>query len=126
VPELYAAVRPQADYRRSLDVLGRAASRSAADGPLVKSGLMVGLGETREQLARVFSDLAAAGCQMLTIGQYLAPSGAHHPVLEFLEPDAFDALADLARARGIEQVVSGPFVRSSYHAHRSYAASRGV
>lgn len=122
VPALYPDVRPQADYRRSLGVLARAAGRRKPARPIVKSGLMVGLGETREQLKATFADLAKAGCEMLTIGQYLAPSDSHTPVVRYLEPPEFDELADLARAQGIAQAISGPFVRSSYHAHDSFQA----
>ena len=121
VPDLYPQVRPQADYAQSLAVLRRAADRPTEGRPVVKSGVMVGLGETQEQLRQVFSDLAASGCEMLTIGQYLAPSGAHYPVVRYLEPKEFDELAELGRSEGIAQVVSGPFVRSSYHAHRSFS-----
>lgn len=114
VPRLYPEVRPQADYRRSLAVLSRAAQRP--DEPAVKSGLMVGLGERREELDEVFDDLLEAGCRALTIGQYLRPSPAHHPVVEFVRPEEFERLRERALEAGFEAVASGPFVRSSYRA----------
>jgi len=109
---LYAEVRPQADYRRSLDVLAWAAARP--DGPLTKSGLMLGLGETEQEVLAVLADLRRAGCRVLTLGQYLAPSARHHPVVEFVPPERFERLGALARQMGFEAVASGPFVRSSY------------
>jgi len=114
VPRLYPQVRPQADYGRSLHVLKRA---SESGKPLlVKSGLMVGLGEREEELEAVFGDLLEAGCQMLTIGQYLRPSAGHHPVVEFIEPERFQLLKERALQMGFRAVASGPFVRSSYRA----------
>lgn len=120
VPRLYAAVRPQADYRRSLDVLSWAAER--ADAPLTKSGLMLGLGEAEEEVLAVLADLRRSGCRMLTLGQYLAPSRSHHPVVEYVTPERFERLGGLARHMGFETVASGPFVRSSYLAE-AFAAS---
>lgn len=114
VPRLYSEVRPEADYERSLRVLEVAAEHD--DGPLVKSGLMVGMGENEEELIAVFADLLDAGCRMLTIGQYLRPSPGHHPVDEFVRPERFDALRDEALRMGFDAVASGPFVRSSYRA----------
>lgn len=114
VPDLYAAVRPQAEYKRSLALLN--AVRYLAPGVRSKSGLILGLGETRSQLARVFRNLAEVGCQILTIGQYLAPSPAHYPVRRFLAPEEFEELGALARKAGIPVVFSAPLVRSSYHA----------
>ncbi|MBU1275754.1 MAG: lipoyl synthase [Proteobacteria bacterium] len=110
VPRLYGELRPQARYRRSLEVLERA----AAAGMLAKSGLMLGLGETRDELLAVFDDLLATGCRMLTLGQYLAPSRQHHPVARYLPPEEFDSLRGEALARGFAAVASGPYVRSSY------------
>jgi len=122
VPRLYPRVRPQADYRRSLDVLAYAGKRAAGRGAIVytKSGLMVGLGETHEEISVVLRDLRAAGCEMLTIGQYLAPSPAHVPVERFVEPSEFAAWEDEARAIGFAAVAAGPFVRSSYRAARVF------
>jgi len=114
VPRLYAQVRPMADYGRSLDVLAHAAERR--DAPLTKSGIMVGLGERDEEVLAVLRDLRAAGCRMLTIGQYLAPSQGHHPVVEFVPPEHFERYGAKAAEMGFEGVASGPFVRSSYKA----------
>jgi lipoic acid synthetase len=114
VPRLYAEVRPEADYGRSLAVLERAAQRRRA--PLVKSGFMVGLGETEAELDPLLRDLRAAGCRAVTIGQYLAPSEDHHPVVEFVRPERFRHLEELALGMGFDAAVSGPFVRSSYRA----------
>ncbi len=114
VRRLQTSVRPQADYDRSIGVLRRAAELSA-DIP-IKSGLMVGLGETVEEVEETFSDLADAGCSIVTIGQYLQPSPQHLPVASYVPPEQFKEYEQLGRERGIAQVVSGPFVRSSYHA----------
>ena len=114
VPRLYSEVRPQADYDRSLAVLSRATERGG--GCVVKSGLMVGLGETREELVRSLRDLLDAGCESLTIGQYLRPSPAHLPVARYLRPQEFEELKEAALRLGFRAVASAPFVRSSYHA----------
>jgi len=113
VPRLYPEVRPQADYRRSLAVLEIAARTGI---PAVKSGLMLGLGESQEELHEVFQDLRRAGCTALTLGQYLSPSPAHHPVAEYVPPERFEDLAGRARGMGFQAVAAGPFVRSSYRA----------
>src|SRR5262249_49178289 len=114
VPRLYQKVRGRADYQRSLDLLAHVKRRS----PLIvtKSGLMLGLGESSEELLDVLADLRAADCDTLTLGQYLAPTLKHVRVKRYLPPAEFDALAVLARSLGFKQVASGPFVRSSYHA----------
>jgi len=114
VPRLYPEVRPEANYRRSLDILAYA----AANYPEVrtKSGLMVGLGERVEELDDVFADLAAAGVHILTIGQYLAPTKNHYPIDRYYEPGEFESLKQKAHNRGIPTVVSAPLVRSSYRA----------
>ena len=112
VPRLYGELRPQARYHRSLEVLGRAADA----GALTKSGLMLGLGESRDELLTVFDDLLATGCRMLTLGQYLAPSREHHPVVRYVPPEEFDSLREDALARGFVAVAGGPYVRSSYQA----------
>jgi lipoic acid synthetase len=114
VPRLYRKVRGRADYQRSLDLLAHVKQR--APQTVTKSGLMLGLGETAEELLDVLADLRAAGCDTLTLGQYLAPTLKHIPVARYLPPAEFDALAVLARSLGFEHVASGPFVRSSYHA----------
>ena len=118
VERLSPSVRPQASYGRSLGVVRTV--RSLAPRMITKSGLMVGLGETREELVRTFGDLLEAGCQVLTIGQYLRPSPDHTPVQWYYPPDEFAELADVARSMGFRSVASGPFVRSSYHAAEGY------
>jgi lipoic acid synthetase len=115
VPALYPTVRPGADYRRSLDLLRR---MKESGGLTTKSGLMVGLGENRPQLQQVFTDLASVGVSILTIGQYLAPSRNHHPVVRYLSPDEMETLGADAQNRGIPHVISSPLVRSSYRAEQ--------
>lgn len=114
VPRLYKKVRGRADYQRSLDLLAHV-KRQAPD-ITTKSGLMLGLGETTDELLDVLADLRAVHCDMLTLGQYLAPTLKHIPVARYVPPTEFDELAVLARSLGFQQVASGPFVRSSYHA----------
>src|SRR5262245_11711956 len=114
VPRFYKKVRGRADYRRSLDLLAHVKKRSPET--VTKSGLMLGLGETTEELLEVLADLRAVGCDMLTLGQYLTPTLKHVPVARYLPPEEFDDLAVLARSLGFKHVASGPFVRSSYHA----------
>ena len=116
VPRLYPAVRPGADYRRSLDLLRAVADRSDI---LTKSGVMLGMGETLEELEGVFEDLARCRVSLLTIGQYLAPSRQHFPVVRYLTPAEFADIGRIARRSGIAQVMSGPLVRSSYRADES-------
>lgn len=122
VPRLYRTVRPQADYARSLRVLARA--REAAPGVPTKSGLMVGLGETPDEVEAVMRDLRAAGVDIVTIGQYLRPSAAHLEVTEFVTPERFAAYARTAMRLGFSGVASAPFVRSSYHAAEVAADAR--
>ena len=114
VPRLYAEVRPGADYQRSLDVLARV-QVTQPDLP-TKSGLMVGLGETRQEVVGVLRDMRAHGIDIVTIGQYLRPSTRHLPVTEFVEPATFEWYAEQAREIGFRGVAASPFVRSSYHA----------
>ena len=115
VPRLYGRVRGRkSDYRWTLALLGRIKQR--APGMLAKTGLMLGLGETHEELLEVVADLVDVGCDMLTLGQYLQPSLDHMPVVRYLPPEEFDELGRLAQQIGIPQVASGPFVRSSYRA----------
>ncbi len=114
VPRLYKKVRGRAEYQRSLDLLAHVKRQSPQT--VTKSGLMLGLGETTEELFEVLADLRGVGCEVLTLGQYLAPTLKHIPVVRYVPPAEFDALAVLARSLGFRQVVSGPFVRSSYHA----------
>src|SRR5437870_4027917 len=114
VPRLYKKVRGRADCQRSLDLLDYVKRQRPAT--ITKSGFMLGLGESTEELLQVLADLRAARCDNLTLGQYLAPTLKHVPVVRYLPPGEFDALAVLARSLGFAQVASGPFVRSSYHA----------
>jgi lipoic acid synthetase len=118
VPRLYRTLRPQADYRRSLQVLRR--SRQWADAfdadIRVKTGIMVGVGETREEVVDLMKDAADCGTRIMTIGQYLQPTLGHHPVLRYVEPAEFAELAEIGRKLGIDWMESGPMVRSSYHA----------
>ena len=114
VPRLYGRVRGRADYRRSLDLLERVKTR--APELVTKAGLMLGIGETIEELFDVLADLRAIRCDVLTLGQYLAPTLKHIPVARFVPPAEFDAIAVEARTLGFKQVVAGPFVRSSYPA----------
>jgi lipoic acid synthetase len=113
VPRLYPSVRKGASFARSVDLLRRAAG--IRPSLLLKSGIMVGLGETGEEVLAVFRDLYAAGCRSLTVGQYLPPSRDHLPVHEYVSPERFDLLAEAARAIGFERVLSAPLVRSSYY-----------
>jgi lipoic acid synthetase len=120
VPRLYTRVRPQADYRRSLELLHRAHEFDAAIP--TKSGLMLGLGEGPEEIRQVLQDLRAAGCRILTLGQYLQPSPEHLPVEDYIPPETFNRWRETALAMGFSQVASAPFVRSSYHAKESFRA----
>jgi lipoic acid synthetase len=119
VPRLYPAVRPGADYTRSLDVLSSA--RALRPAMLTKSGLMVGLGETRAEVEAVLADLRGAGVDVVTIGQYLQPTKQHLPVAEFVPPDVFRELEARAEALGFTAALCGPFVRSSYNAAEALA-----
>jgi lipoic acid synthetase len=114
VRSLYSEVRPQADYARSLEVIGNVAKMNP--GVKSKSGIMVGSGETKEQVVGLFDDLKAVGCAVLTVGQYLSPSLEHYAVREYVEPALFDEYKKIALEKGFEFVASAPFVRSSYHA----------
>ena len=123
VPRLYRDVRPQADYRQSIELLRRVAesgTRAAA-----KTGLMVGLGETRDEVLSLFDDLREAGCDFLTIGQYLAPSKEHFPVVDYVLPEVFDYYRLEAESRGFRFVASAPFVRSSYRAGEALQKDSG-
>ncbi|MBW2063486.1 MAG: lipoyl synthase [Deltaproteobacteria bacterium] len=118
VPRLYPRIRPQADYRRSLELLRSAAAYRPQ--VITKSGMMLGLGETREEVLGVMNDLREAGCRLLTLGQYLAPSERHHPVIRYVPPEEFDEYAKEALNRGFCAVASAPLVRSSYRAEGLY------
>jgi lipoic acid synthetase len=115
VPRLYRTVRgPKSDYRWTLKLLRHA--RQSRPEIKTKSGLMLGLGESTAEVLDVLADLRAAGCDFLTLGQYLQPTFDHLPVQRYVTPDEFADLGNLARSLGFSQVASGPFVRSSYHA----------
>jgi lipoic acid synthetase len=114
VPRLYKKVRGRASYQRSLDLLAHVKRR--APKTVTKSGLMLGIGETTEEMFDVLADLRAVHCDTLTLGQYLAPTLKHIPVARYVSPQEFDDLAARARTMGFLKVVAGPFVRSSYHA----------
>lgn len=120
VPRLYAVARRGARYERSVRLLAR--SRKLAPAIPTKSGLMVGLGETFEEVCGVLADLSAAGVGIVTIGQYLRPSGEQLPVSRFYSPEEFAALKQEGERLGIRHIESGPLVRSSYHAHEQSAA----
>lgn len=121
-PRLYSQVRPQADYRRSLRMLE--AAREIAPQAVTKSGLMLGLGEKTEEVLQVLDDLRGAGCQSLTLGQYLAPSPRHYPVVRYVPPEEFDELGRQALDRGFRAVASAPLVRSSYQAQESWRQAK--
>jgi len=114
VPRLYKAARPGSDYQWSLDLIRR--FQDLHPGVPTKSGLMLGLGETMEEVKQVMQDLRDHGCRMLTLGQYLQPSRHHLPVDRFVTPAEFDELGVLGKQMGFDHVASGPMVRSSYHA----------
>ena len=120
VPRLYELVRPEARYPRSLGLLRRVAASGTS---VPKSGLMVGLGETDDEVYAVLDDLAAAGCEMLTIGQYLRPSPAHRPVERYVEPRVFQRYREAGLRRGLRWIASAPFVRSSYRAEAAFASA---
>jgi len=117
VPRLYHAVRPQARYERSLELIARAKRA----GLRTKSGFMLGLGERRDEVGEILADLRAAGCDIVTIGQYLRPTRQHREVVEYVEPRVFDELRRLGESLGFSRVESGPLVRSSYHADQHVA-----
>lgn len=121
VPRLYPQVRPQADYVRSLRVL----SLAKAAGLATKSGLMVGLGETWEEVASLLEELAGAGCDAVTVGQYLAPSPEHHPIARFWQEEEFLRLEKLGHERLGMEMEAGPLVRSSYKAAELYRSILG-
>ncbi len=121
VARLYPLVRPQAVYSRSLDVL----SYAAGFGLPVKSGLMLGLGESRDEVMKALADLRKSGCEHLTLGQYLAPSRSHIPIARYVPPEEFEEWSDTAKAMGFKGVASGPLVRSSYRAEDFYALQNG-
>ncbi len=117
VPALYSEVRPQADYQRSLALIGRVKEMDASIR--TKSGIMVGLGEKPEEVLKVLSDLRQVKCDFLTVGQYLAPSARHHAVVEYIRPEQFEVYRQEAYKMGFIHVASGPLVRSSYMAEQA-------
>ncbi len=124
VPRLYARVRPQARYERSLEVLRRISGHGG--GIVSKTGIMLGLGETRDEVQAAMRDIVAQGTAVLTIGQYLRPSPMHLPIERYWTPDEFAELADEGMAMGYRHVESGPLVRSSYHAERHVLVNAGA
>jgi lipoic acid synthetase len=118
VPRLYAQVRPVAKYRRSLDLL-RWAHEERHEGMLTKSSIMLGLGESEDEILEVARDLREAGVDIFTMGQYLAPTEKNHPVRRYYTPEEFNELGRRAKALGFHHVESAPLVRSSYMAHRA-------
>ncbi|MFW6361269.1 MAG: lipoyl synthase, partial [Spirochaetota bacterium] len=120
IPRLYPQVRPQADYRQSLELLRRA--KELNPGVYSKSGLMVGLGESESEIHKVMDDLRSIDCDFLTIGQYLPPSKRHFPVAEYIHPDIFKAYQRTGYQKGFAFVAAAPFVRSSYKAEEMLSA----
>jgi len=121
VERLYPEVRRQGRYRWALEVIGHVAARGG--GMVTKSGLMVGLGESREEIERALDDLKAVSCRVVTIGQYLRPTGREVPVVRYWAPEEFAELEAYGRSIGLE-VIAGPFVRSSYHAEEAFLKVR--
>lgn len=122
VPRLYPEVRPEADYARSLELLFMV--KNLSPEIVTKSGLMLGLGETRDEVIEVMYDLREADCDLLTIGQYLPPSPRHHPVARFVPPEEFAEYEDMGREMGFAEVASAPLVRSSFQAATLYAKAK--
>jgi len=119
VPSLYRTVRIGSTYERSIGLLREAVAwRAAAERPLIKTGLMLGLGEERDELIDTLGDLARIGVEILTLGQYLRPTMQHHPVVRYYHPDEFAAIREQALGLGFRHVEAGPLVRSSYHARK--------
>jgi lipoyl synthase len=116
VPRIFRSIRPAFDYQRSLDVL----TAASAAGLVTKSNLILGLGEHDAEIDQALADLVRAGCELITITQYLRPSARHHPVSRWVEPAEFDRWGERALALGFSGVMSGPLVRSSYRAGRLY------
>ncbi|MDR2009704.1 MAG: lipoyl synthase [Bacteroidales bacterium] len=114
VPSLYSIARPMADYKQSLDVLNYVKEKDSSI--YTKSGIMLGLGETKEAVVQLFEDLVDVGCDMLTIGQYLPPSHNHASLKEYITPEVFEEYKKIALEKGFRYVASGPYVRSSYNA----------
>ena len=117
VPRIFKTIRPGFRYERSLDVI----TQARAAGLVTKSNLILGMGEEREEISQALQDLHDAGCELITITQYLRPSPRHHPVEAWIKPEVFVQLAQEAEEIGFAGVLSGPLVRSSYRAGRLYA-----
>ena len=117
-PSLYKEVRPMAVYERSLELLSNV--KKMDNSILTKSGFMLGLGETEEDVISILKDLKEIGCDIITIGQYLAPSSKHHPVIDYVHPDTFKKYENIALDMGFKYVSSGPLVRSSYYAEKVF------
>ena len=124
VPRLYRSVRSGARYERTLSLLEKA--KTFAPATVTKSGVMVGLGESSDELIEVFRDLGSRGVDILTVGQYLRPSRDHLPISRFYTPEEFTYLKEEALRFGFRHVESGPLVRSSYHAHEQAESTRTV
>lgn len=124
VSRLQRMVRPQARYERSLQVIHRV--KEFFPNILAKSGMMLGLGEQEEEVLRAAKDLADAGCEILTLGQYLPPSEDHLKLVEYVPPEVFRRLADTVRQLGFKEVYAGPYVRSSYHAAETFYSVHGL
>ena len=122
VPRLYPQVRPEAQYQRSLSLLAEAYQYDPE--VMTKSGLMLGMGETEEEVLQVMADLRKHHCRLLTLGQYLAPTRNHFPVQHYVTPEEFAGYAEKGLALGFSHVEAGPLVRSSYHAEEQYDAGR--
>jgi len=122
VPSLYKEIRPMAEYSRSLDVIK--AVKEEDNNIISKTGLMVGVGETKGEVIKLFEDVVKVGCDIITIGQYLAPSKEHYPVKEYITPDQFDEYKKLAEDMGILYAASSPFTRSSHLANEGYYAAK--
>ena len=122
IPRLYSSVRPQAKYERSLELITRVKNR--APEIYTKSGFMAGLGETEAEVLELMKELKRAGCDLLTIGQYLSPSPAHYPVAEWVPPEVFEKYRIQAEGLGFYHVSSSPLVRSSYLADEAIASIR--
>lgn len=123
VPRLYPEVRPEANYRYSLELLKQAKMLNSR--LVTKSGLMLGLGETQQEVIAVMSNLREANCDLLTIGQYLQPSLRHHKVVRYAPPEEFEEYQDIGREMGFTSVISAPLVRSSFHAAETYLLAKG-
>ena len=124
VRRIFDRVRPRGSYEQSLELLKRA--KQISPGGVTKSGMMVGLGETRDEIAETMKDLREVNCDLLTIGQYLRPSDKHAPLSRWYTPDEFDELRELGESMGFRHVASGPLVRSSYHADEQHKAASAV